>query len=143
MGTNNNNGSFIPAIIYNNVDNNKSKILSDNKGRAAIYIWTNTLSGKRYVGSAIDLSKRLRDYYSPSYLKRANNYICNALICHTHSAFSLTILEYIGISNLSKDEARKKILEREQPYIDTLSPEYKILKVAGSSLGHELSEEVI
>lgn len=53
-----------------------------------------------YVGSIVDLFRRLKDYYSPSKLKKANNYICNALIHHTHSVFSLTILEYIDISNL-------------------------------------------
>lgn len=32
-------------------------------------------------------------------------------------------------------------LEREQYYIDTINPEYNILKVAGSSLGHIRSDE--
>jgi hypothetical protein len=49
-------------------------------------------------------------------------YICNAIITHTHSAFSLSILEYINIENLSKEDARKLILDREQYYLDTLKP---------------------
>jgi hypothetical protein len=47
-----------------------------------------------------------------------NNYISKALIFHSYSEFFLTILEYIDISNLSKEEARKLILLREQHYID-------------------------
>jgi group I intron endonuclease len=96
---------------------------------------------KRYIGSAVDLSKRLKDYYSASELKRNNNYINRAIICHTHSAFSLSILEYIDISTLSKEEARKLILSREQHYIDCLSPEYNILPTAGCSLGYKHTAE--
>lgn len=70
-------------------------------------------------------------------------YIYKALLHHGFSAFSLTILEYIDISNLSKKEARKVILEREQYYFDTLNPEYNLLKIAGSSLGHKHIEETL
>jgi hypothetical protein len=45
-----------------------------------------------------------------------------ALLRHTHCAFSLSILEYINVSNLSKDEARKLILSREQYYINLIEP---------------------
>lgn len=48
-------------------------------------------------------------------------------------------MEYIDVSNLPKEEARKLILEREQYYLDLLKPEY--FKVAGSSLGFKHSEE--
>jgi group I intron endonuclease len=94
-----------------------------------------------YVGSAVDLSIRLSKYYSPYELKRVDNYISRALIYHNHSVFSLSIVEYIDISTLDKKEARVLILEREQYYIDSLLPEYNILKVAGSSLGYTHSVE--
>ena len=45
-------------------------------------------------------------------------YIYNALRNHGYSVFSLSTLEYIDISNLSKEDARKLILEREQYYLD-------------------------
>jgi group I intron endonuclease len=95
-----------------------------------------------YIGSAVDLSKRFRCYYSIAYLTRySNSYINNALIKDGYSAFSLTILEYIDISNLSKDETKTLILGREQHYLDSLLPEYNILKTTGSSLGHKHLEE--
>ena len=68
-------------------------------------------------------------------------YICNALFLYDYSSFSLSILEYIDISNLSKEDAQKLILEREQHFLDTLKPEYNILKKTGSSLGYKHSEE--
>lgn len=68
-------------------------------------------------------------------------YICNALLDHGFSAFSLSIIVYIDITDLSKEEARKLILEQEQYYIDLLKPEYNILSIAGSSLGYKHTEE--
>jgi len=101
-----------PVIVYSNAETDKSRIFSDNK--AGIYQWTH-ISGKIYVGSAVDLSKRFRSYFSESYLNRYKSmYICNALLHHGHSSFSLTILEYTDISNLSLEKARILILEREQ-----------------------------
>jgi hypothetical protein len=48
--------------------------------------------------------------FAPLYLKGANNYICNALISHTHSAFSLAIVEYIDISKLSLGDLVVKLI---------------------------------
>ena len=61
-------------------------------------------------------------------------YICNALAYHGYDTFSVTILEIINITNLSKKDVRKLILEREQYYLDTLEPEYNIQKIADSFL---------
>jgi group I intron endonuclease len=101
---------------------------------------------KIYIGSAVDLSNRLKDYYRISFISRksrGNSNIYNALISHGYSSFSLTILEHINITNLSKVEARKLILEREQYFIDKFMPEYNILKKAGSLLGYKHTEETI
>lgn len=46
--------------------------------------------------------------------------------------FSLEILEYCDIANLT---------EREQYFMDKLNPRYNTLKIAGSSSGHKHSEE--
>lgn len=134
--------SFIPVMYYSNGDTDKFKIITNNKGKAGVYQWIHKELNKSYVGSAFDLSKRLSSYYSITYLTRpGKSYINNALIKDGYSAFSLTILEYIDISNLNKDDAKKLILSREQYYIDALKPEYNILSTAGSSLGYKHSEE--
>lgn len=88
------------------------------------------------------------EYFSKAYLiKNKTSYICNALICHTHSAFSLSILEIIDISNKSNAlEVRELILSREQYYLDLIFSEdesntFNIQQVAGSRLGSEHAEE--
>jgi len=133
--------SSIPVRVYPNAKVSKLEILSFNKKKAGIYLWTHKESNKKYVGSAFDLSRRLRAHYSLSNLEQVNHYISRALLRHTHSAFSLSILQYIDVSNLSKKEARILILSREQYYIDLIQPKYNILKVAGSSLGYKHTEQ--
>jgi len=103
-----------PVIVYSNAETDKSQILKDNKGKTGIYLWTHITSGQTYVGSAKNLTKRMYYYFSASELKRTNYYISRAILRHTHSAFTLSILEYIDITNLSLEEARKLILSREQ-----------------------------
>jgi hypothetical protein len=138
--------AFLP-IVYTSVDSDKPKILSDNKGKAGIYQWKHKESGKINIGSAFDLYKRFRNYYSKSYLTRfSNSYINRALLLHGYSAFSLSILEIIDLTNLSKEEARKLLLSREQYFLDCIfsvdEPNtYNILKVAGSSLGYKHTPE--
>jgi len=43
---------------YSNSDTDKFLILTDNKGKAGIYLWKHNESGKIYIGSAADLFKR-------------------------------------------------------------------------------------
>lgn len=60
--------------------------------------------------------------------------IHKAHLKYGYSKFSLEILEYC-----EPDE----VLLREQYYLDSLSPEYNILKIAGSLRGFKHSEETI
>lgn len=53
----------LPVIVYTNADPEKTRILSDNKGKAGIYQWKHKESGKIYIGSAEDLSRRLSPYF--------------------------------------------------------------------------------
>jgi NUMOD3 motif/GIY-YIG catalytic domain/NUMOD1 domain len=136
--------ALIPIVTYSNAETAKSSILSGNKNKSGVYMWVHNESGKRYIGSAFDLSKRLRCYYSVSYLNRAKSmYVCRALLDHGYSAFSLVIIEYIDITNLSIEKSKELILEKEQYHLDNFLPEYNILKVAGSSLGYKHTEETL
>ena len=107
--------------------------IKDNKNKSGIYKWTNKLTNDIYVGQSKDLAKRFIKYFNLSYLKnRETLVISRALIKYGYSNFSLEILEYCDIANLT---------EREQYYFDKLNPEYNTLKIAGSSLGRKLTEE--
>ena len=118
--------------FYENVFDMKKDILNENKGKSGIYMLTNKITKKIYIGLSKDLSKRFKNYFSLSYLKSKANLIINrALIKYKYSNFSLTILEYCDKSDLKF---------REQFYIEKLNPHYNILKGAGNSLNSKHSE---
>nr|YP_009568374.1 GIY-YIG endonuclease [Orbilia oligospora]QBL02005.1 GIY-YIG endonuclease [Orbilia oligospora]QID02758.1 GIY-YIG type homing endonuclease [Orbilia oligospora]QID02826.1 hypothetical protein [Orbilia oligospora] len=119
--------------FYEDAYSMKKLIINDNKAKSGIYKWTNKITNDIYVGQSGDLAKRFIRYFNLSYLKnRESLVISRALIKYGYSNFTLEILEYCDITNLT---------EIEQYYIDKLNPKYNILKLASSSLGYKHSEE--
>jgi hypothetical protein len=49
---------LVPVLSYSNADTQKQLILSENKERAGVYLWTNSINGQRYVGCSQNLRKR-------------------------------------------------------------------------------------
>lgn len=124
------------SVVYSNSQNSKAIILKENKGKSGVYLWTNKINGKRYIGSSVNLSSRFRNYFNLSYLTSFKDImvIYRALLAYGFNNFTLEILEYCDPSVL---------LEREQYYIDLLNPEYNVLKIAGSRLGVKHTLETI
>ena len=54
---------LVPVVTYSNPDIQKDQIYFENKGKAGIYLWTNKINGKIYIGSAVNLPKRLSHYF--------------------------------------------------------------------------------
>ena len=123
-----------PVKSYENAELFREGVLKDNRGQSGIYRWVNNLNQKTYVGSGVDLAKRLGSYYNESELNRNPRPIKDALIKYGYKSFTLEILEYCP---------QTKLLEREQFYLDLLVPEYNILKSAYSLLGFKHSQETI
>ena len=44
---------------YSNSEADKDTILSDNKKKSGIYMWTNNINKKRYIGSSENLNKNI------------------------------------------------------------------------------------
>jgi len=94
----------------------------------------NTLNNNTYVGSGLNLSKRVGNYYNKSELKRNPRPIHAALLKYGYENFNLEILEYCKADEL---------IVREQYYLDLLIPEYNVLTSAYSLLGFKHSPENI
>ncbi len=131
-----NSNNLIPAVVYENADLQKDQIFEENNKKSGIYRWINKINGKTYIGSAINIPKRLYQYYSKknmeTYLKKRKSAIYSAILKHGISNFKLEILKYCS---------RAQCIKGEQYYIDLLKPEYNILKIAGSLLGFKHSDE--
>lgn len=105
---------------------------------AGVYLISNNVNGKCYVGSTIHLDRRRLEHFSSlANNKHPNRHLQNAYNKYGVNAFEFEILETILID----DNIKKTLLSREQFWIDNLKPEYNILPVAGSSLGYRHTEE--
>ena len=76
------------------------------------------------------MTKRFYCYFSPGFLRkqllRNRSFIYSAILKYGYNKFKLEILEYC---------TKENVLNREQYYIDSIKPEYNILKIAGSMEG--------
>jgi hypothetical protein len=89
-----------------------------------VYIYLHIRNQVKYVSFFINLSRQLRDYFNLNYLENVKSmYICRALLAYGYSSFSVTILNYVNIFNLSTNEAKTKILQCEQFFLEVLLPE--------------------
>jgi len=127
--------------FFSNADSQKLEILNYLKGKSGVYQFTNTINGKSYIGSSVDLRHRLLAYYNASALAGKNrgvSLIHKALLKYGYAVFSFSVIEIVENTSLESDSFKKNLLAREQYFIDTLNPEYNILKIAGTSSGYEL-----
>lgn len=85
-----------------------------------------------YVGSAVNLKKRLTQHLSDLKSNRHSN-------IHLQRAFNKYQSIEFDIIEIVSDVQR--LIEREQHYIDTLNPQYNIALKAGSQLGFTHTEE--
>jgi group I intron endonuclease len=100
---------------------------------SGIYQITNTINGKRYIGSSVDFQKR--------WTLHARRLDKNIHHCHHLQAawnkYGADCFEFAIIERCEKCE----LLTREQYYLDTLKPEYNISPTAGSRLGVKERQE--
>lgn len=85
-----------------------------------------------YIGSAVDLPKRIRAHYNLlESNKHSNIYLQRAF--NKYVVFDFDVIEIVQDKN--------NLIIREQFFIDTLKPKYNISTIAGSQLGFKHSEE--
>jgi len=89
---NNTNNKITPIITYIDLDKNKYTIYENSRNKSAIYRWNNLITGRSYVGSAVNLIQRLWNYFSPSFLKKEllkhRSIISSSLLKHGYSNFN-------------------------------------------------------
>jgi len=113
-------GAFIPTL---------KKV----RQKSGIYLITNNITKKHYVGKSSNLLDRFTNYSSLKYLNtKQNSLICKALLSFGLSKFSVTIIEYTGLSKLS---------EREQYFINIIKPQYNIRKIVKKPSNEQLDKE--
>lgn len=100
-----------------------------------VYIWTNKLNGKQYVGSSKDLSTRLSDYYMNSYINYQVSHsrgstISAAILKHGLSNFSLQIIVLGPSHNRESISVDSDFIQLEQYYLNRYILVYNIRRIA-------------
>lgn len=95
--------------------------------RAGVYIFTNLVTGEIYVGSSINLSRRIRHYFKPGIINNGKRLVNRSMKITGINNFSIAI--YIIGSNRDNMLALVRALEQYQ--IFTLNPALNTIKVAG------------
>lgn len=97
-----------------------------------VYFIKNTVNGKWYVGSSVDINRRLKGHFNNLRKgKHVNHLLQNDWISFGEAAFSSGILDVASEADLIKVE---------QAWIDRLA-DYNLAPAAGSTLGFKQSDE--
>ena len=121
-------------IILNITPEQKEKYFTKKSKNGVIYKITNILNDDFYIGSSCNFIKR---YYTHINHIKTNKQSCTLLIRavnkYGEENFKIEIIE---------ECLNNQVLNREQFYLDTLSPKYNVSKIAGSNLGVKRTIEV-
>jgi group I intron endonuclease len=118
--------------------NERNKKVRENAPKA-IYKLVNIINNKVYVGSAVDLDKRINEhFYKLGMNKHENSYLQRSYNKYGKENFKWEVIEYVKDKNM--------LIEREQYWIDKLQPYrkdigYNLSPSANSNLGFKHSEE--
>ena len=122
---------------FNNVQESKKDIYRLLRKKAGIYVFINNKTNKLYLGSSVNLTRRMAIYYYYyNSDKPAISVIIRAMKKYGLDNFSLGIKEFC-------DNNPKVCLDLEQKWIDHYKPVYNVLTIAGSSSGFKHSIETI
>lgn len=127
---------FKAVKVYDNFKEYRVNIIKEQRDKSGVYCLINKVNGHSYVGSSMNLASRMRNYLNKAFLKskqNANMPITKALLKYDYYNFSLLILEYAELENLTA---------RETFYITHMIPHYNVLKEGYSSLGYKHTEEI-
>lgn len=124
-------------LFFENVKDNKKNIYKELRKKAGVYVFINNKTNELYVGSSVNLTKRMVSYYYYyNSDKPSQVVIIRAMKKYGLDNFSLGIKEFCTSDN-------QTCLDLEQKWIDHYEPKYNVLTVAGNSSGYKHSIETI
>jgi|SRR5579864_6634294 len=100
---------------------------------SGVYQIVNKINNKSYIGSAINIHKRITEHRNDLNRKKHHSIkLQRAYDKYDNESFVVVILEIVD---------KNKLKISEQMYLDRFKPEYNMLKIVGSRVGVEHTEE--
>jgi group I intron endonuclease len=125
--------------FFHNVKESKKDIYKKLRKKAGIYVFINNKTNQLYVGSSVNLTKRMVSYYY--YYNYNSDKPSQLVIIRTMKKYGLDNFS-LGIKEFC-DNNPKICLDLEQKWIDYYKPKYNVLTTAGNSSGYKHSIETI
>lgn len=100
---------------------------------AGVYVWTNLITKEQYVGSSVDIARRVRTYLNSHGLK-ANRIVNENMVSYGLANYSLSVYSINGpTNNISTTHFNlgRIVIALEQYHIIQYKPVLNIMKVAG------------
>jgi len=98
-----------------------------------IYLITNEINGKKYVGMSNKIDRRFMEHKTPKNINNKTTVLCKAFRKYKIENFRFEILEIVDSIDL--------LDEREVFWIKELKPEYNMNEGGNGNSGHQVSEE--
>lgn len=126
--------SMSKGNIYTNIhDTSTISLIKENlTGQIGIYCIVNNHDNKVYIGSSMNLAKRVLQHIKNT---QSNIYLQNAINKYKLENFTIYILEFLTPSdnNLTNMELNVELILMEQKYLDMFENKYNINPKAGRS----------
>lgn len=124
-------------LFFENMKQDKKLIYQELRKKSGVYVFINNITKELYVGSSINLTKRMVSYYYYyNSDKPTRSIILRAMKKYGLENFSLGIKEFCI-------QDPQICLKLEQKWIDYYKPKYNIITMAGNSFGYKHSVETI
>lgn len=118
--------------IFSDLVNQRKEISEFLKGKSGIYCFLNKTNGNCYIGSSVNLRRRIVWEYYANKNSGSSMVIVKAIEKYGLENFELLILEFCE---------KNELISREDYFIQLYNPTYNILKKAGSLLGYKHNPE--
>jgi len=126
------------SVTYENPLKSRHDICFNYKNFRGCYLWTSKTTGKQYIGSSINLSLRLTEYFRKSYLTLQSgrgSIICRAILKYGQDDFYLSILSLGSLEDKDTKYSSDNLPDfvvLEQSYLDNHKMEYNVNRVAST-----------
>jgi excinuclease UvrABC nuclease subunit len=118
--------------VFSDLVNQRKEMSDFLKGKSGIYCFLNKTNGNYYIGSSVNLRRRIMYEYFANKNSGSSMIIVKAIKKYGLANFELFILEFCD---------KNEIISREDYFIQLYKPQYNILKKAGSLLGYKHNQE--